>query len=138
MVHRPLIVSSSCKNEHLFDSFKAMGNLTDPRLAAIQDQLIYKGIFLRLGLSLNAPWNEIVRAFRRFTLTLYEDKNTPEMLKKRRQRENGDIFSLIKRNKKIQERLVNDEDDGLAAAVLTTKLMASCPMIIMRIIPQRT
>ena len=115
-----------------------MGNLTDPRLAAIQDQLIYKGIFLRLGLSLNAPWNEIVRAFRRFTLTLYEDKNTPEMLKKRRQRENGDIFSLIKRNKKIQERLVNDEDDGLAAAVLTTKLMASCPMIIMRIIPQRT
>jgi len=62
-----------------FDSISWMMAMCACSSKYVEDLLIYKRLFLRLGLSPDATWNDVVRAFRRQTLALHEDKNTPEM-----------------------------------------------------------
>ena len=104
--------SSHHQNEHLFPSLHAMGILCDTRFAAVEDQLIYTRVFRCLGLGLDSPWNEVVRAFRKLSLVLHEDKNTPDMSEEEKAERKRQYLIIDEAKNKIRERLLGDEDDG--------------------------
>jgi len=104
--------SSHYQNEHFFPSFHEMGILCDTRFAVVEGQLIYKRLFRCLGLGLDSPWNEVVRAFRKQSLVLHEDKNTPDMSEEEKAEKKRQYLLIGVAKNKIRARLLGDEDDN--------------------------
>jgi len=104
------------QNVHFFDTFSWIMALCAFSSKYVEDQLIYKRLFRRLGLNSDATWNEVVRAFRKQTLALHEDKNTPEMSEEEKADRKRRYLLIDEAKNKLREKLVGNDDNGLMSS----------------------
>ena len=89
-----------------FDSISWMMAMCACSSKYVEDLLIYKRLFLRLGLTPEATWNDVVRAFRRQTLALHEDKNTSEMSEEEKVDRKRRYLLIDEAKNKLRDKLV--------------------------------
>ena len=93
-----------------FDSISWMMAMCACSSKYVEDLLIYKRLFLRLGLTPDATWNDVVRAFRRQTLALHEDKNTPEMSEEEKADRKRRYLLIDEAKNKLRDKLVGVDE----------------------------
>jgi hypothetical protein len=107
--------SAKQQQTHFFDTFSWIMALCAFSSEYVEDQLIYKRLFLRLGLNPDATWNEVVRAFRKQSLALHEDKNTPEMSEEEKADRKRRYLLIDEARNKLREKLVGVEDASMSS-----------------------
>ena len=93
-----------------FDSISWMMAMCACSSKYVEDLLIYKRLFLRLGLTPDATWNDVVRAFRRQTLALHEDKNTSEMSEEEKADRKRRYLLIDEAKNKLRDKLVGVDE----------------------------